>query len=177
MKAFVVLAALIGLGGNGSFEPNSRVWVDGTSNIRGFKCIASEISSRLVTRDTKEIAGLVDDAVVVIPVRNLDCGNGKMNEHMLKAMKADKNANIEFTLGSYKVEGTGATLNGTLIMAGVVKEIEIAATVEREDELIRVKAKVPIRMMEWGIKPPSLMMGTMKVKEVVIVGFDVTLKP
>jgi hypothetical protein len=39
-----------------------------------------------------------------------------------------------------------------------------------------VKASKVINMKEWGVKPPSLMMGTMKVKENVTVGFDVALK-
>jgi polyisoprenoid-binding protein YceI len=175
MKTFVVLAALIGLGANGSFE-TSKVWVDGTSTVRGWKCSATEITSRVSTNDSNDIAGLVDDALVVIPVGKLECGNGKMNEHMRKALKAEQNANIEFTLNSYKVDGASATLNGTLKMAGVSKDVQIPATVTKAGQLVQVKATVPIKMTQWGIKPPSLMMGTMKVRDDVTVGFDVTLK-
>lgn len=177
MKTFAVLAALVTLGANGSFEPNSKVWVEGTSNVRGFKCAATEITSRIAKNESVELARLVEDALVVIPVTKLDCGNGKMNEHMSNALKAERNANIEFALASYKVNGTTATLIGTLTMAGVEKEIQIPATILTEGELVRVKAVVPLNMKEWGIKPPSLMMGAMKVKENVTVGFDVTLKP
>jgi hypothetical protein len=31
-------------------------------------------------------------------------------------------------------------------------------------------------MKDWGVKPPSLMLGTMKVKEMVTINFDVTFK-
>jgi hypothetical protein len=36
--------------------------------------------------------------------------------------------------------------------------------------------KQTINMKEWGIKPPSLMMGTMKVKELVTINYDLTVK-
>jgi polyisoprenoid-binding protein YceI len=62
-------------------------------------------------------------------------------------------------------------------MAGTTREVEISGTAAQEDDLVRVKAQKQINMKDWGIKPPSLMMGAMKVKESVTVGFDVTLKP
>jgi hypothetical protein len=178
MKTFAILAAaVIGVGTNISLEPTSKVWVEGTSTVRGFKCNASEITSALVTSGTPEIASLVDAAEVTIPVAKLDCGNNTMNEHMRKALKSPQNPSIEFKLTSYKVAGSTATLLGTLAMAGVTKDIEIPGTVQQEGSLVRVKASKQINMTQWGVKPPSLMMGTMKVKENVTVGFDVTLKP
>jgi polyisoprenoid-binding protein YceI len=178
MKTIAVLAAaVIGIGSNISLEPASKVWVEGTSSVRGFKCNATDISSVIATSGSTEIVSLVDDAQVTIPVAKLDCGNGTMNEHMRKALKASQSPNIEFKLDSYKVEGTAATLLGTLQIAGTTKSIEIPGTVQQEGSLVRVKASKQINMTQWGVKPPSLMMGTMKVKENVTVGFDVTLKP
>jgi hypothetical protein len=39
-----------------------------------------------------------------------------------------------------------------------------------------VKGVYDLRMTEWGLKAPSLMMGTMKVNELVKVNFDLVLK-
>jgi hypothetical protein len=41
---------------------------------------------------------------------------------------------------------------------------------------MRVKGSYDLRMTEYGLKPPSLMMGAMKVKELVKVNFDLLLK-
>ena len=174
MKTFVLLAALVGIGSQITLEPSSKVWVKGDSTVRAFTCNATEISSQLVTSGSTEIAGLVSDGTVTIPVGKLDCGNGKMNEHMTKALKT---STIEFKLNSYDVEGSNVLLKGSLKIAGTVKDIEIAGTAAKEGELVRVKATKQITMSQWGVKPPSLMMGTMKVKDQVTVGFDVTLKP
>jgi polyisoprenoid-binding protein YceI len=174
MKTFVLLAALVGIGTSISLEPSSKVWVKGDSTVRAFTCNATEISSQVQLSGSSEIAALVDDALITIPVDKLDCGNGKMNEHMVKALKT---RTIEFKLDSYKIDGANATLNGTLTIAGTNKPIEIPGTATQEGSLVRVKATKQIVMSQWGVKPPSLMMGTMKVKDAVTVGFDVTLKP
>jgi len=145
-----------------------------------FPCTCSIFST--VCR-TIRLIGTVKDGgacsirvTVVIPVAQLDCGNGTMNEHMRKALKADANPSITFTLDSYALNGSAATLQGTLEMSGQKKPVEIPATISEEGNLIHVKASKPINMKEWGVKPPSLMLGTMKVKENVTVGFDVAVK-
>lgn len=178
MKTFaIVAAALVGIGSTISLESSSKVWVQGDSTVRGFTCNAKQITSSINRTGNEEIALLVDNAVVTIPVAKLDCGNSTMDEHMRKALKAAQNPNIEFKLNSYKVDGANATMLGTLSIAGTSQDIEIPGTVQKEGGLVRVKATKKINMKEWGVKPPSLMMGTMKVKEFVTVGFDVNLKP
>ena len=150
-----------------SFQPTSKLWIAGTSTVRDFKCQAGALNSTPVTTQAR----------VSVVVAQLDCGNGKMNEHMRNALKADANPIIEFDMTSYTMDGANATLKGTLRMAGSSKEIEIPATVQKEGEGLRVTASKQINMTQWGVKPPSLMLGAMKVKDAVTVAFDVTLKP
>ena len=172
---FAAIAAAV-TSSNGSLQPDSRLWVEGGSTVRDWKCTAMAINSTIEANDNADVSTLVTKAQVNVPVAKLECGNGKMNDHMRKALKAETNADIQFALRSYKMVGNSGTLYGTLTIAGTPKEIEIPATITDEGGTVRVKATKQIKMTEWGVKPPSLMMGTMKVKEVVTVGFDVTLK-
>ncbi len=176
MRTFIAYALLLGLAGNTSFEAGSKVWVDGDSTVRSFTCSSTEFESDLSTNNTDDIASLVTTAKVVIPIAQLDCGNGKMNDHMRKALLAEKHPVIEFKLASYDVDAANATVKGTLTIAGTSKDISIPATVQLDNDVVRVKATTRIKMTDWGVKPPSLMLGTMKVKEDVTVGFDVALK-
>jgi polyisoprenoid-binding protein YceI len=173
MKAIATIAAVITLASTTSFEPSSTVWVQGDSTVRGFTCVATQLTSALKTTESTELASLVEDATVAIPVGKLDCGNGKMNEHMRKALKVEQNPNIEFKLASYSIDGNRAVLKGNLTIAGSSKDVEIGGTVLQEEGLVQVSAQKQIVMSEWGVKPPSLMMGTMKVKDKVTVGFNV----
>ena len=161
-------------------ETAATLWFDGTSTVRGFKCSAKALNTS-VTTNASDIAGasigeLVEKASVVIQVSAIDCGNGTMNEHMRKALKAEQNPEIKFVMTGYDVAGVSATIKGLLTIAGQEKEIEIPANVANEPGGVRVRAVKVIDMTQWGVKPPSLMMGTMKVKPVVSVGFDVLVK-
>ena len=48
---------------------------------------------------------------------------------------------------------------------------------EEAGSVLRVRGSEEIVMTEFGVKPPSLMMGTMKVRDRVVVQYDVLLKP
>lgn len=176
MKTLIALVALVGISTTIQLEPDSRVWVEGGSTVRDWSCQAEEFKSALNPTGASDIAALIDGAVITIPVSGLECGNGTMNDHMRKALKADRNPNIEFTMKSYRLVADKAVMQGTLTIAGVTKDIEITGTAKPEGSLVRVKGSRQITMSQWGVKPPSLMLGTMKVKDDVTVGFDVTLK-
>jgi polyisoprenoid-binding protein YceI len=111
-------------------------------------------------------------------VASLDCGNGTMNSHMKKALKSDGNPQIFWKMSSYSVSGTDVTMKGRLSIAGKENPIELKATGDAEsDGTIRMKGSTKFRMSEYGVKPPSLMLGSMKVGDPVTVSFDLVLTP
>ena len=167
-----------------NLQPESRVWFDGTSTVRAFTCSAKDVQATVPTEaDAVDalFAGQksVQSALVRIPAARLDCGNKTMNEHMLKALKADANPTIEFEVASYeltKVDGAlKGTLTGTLTIGGQTKAVTVEALGKKNGNALRVTGTYPVRMTEYGLKPPTLMMGTLKVNELVKVNFDLLL--
>ena len=77
-------------------QPQSRLWVDGTSTMRSFSCKASEVNAVVEasgrTRSRRLLTGEkgVQSVSVAVPAEKLDCGNGTMNEHMRKAIKVER---------------------------------------------------------------------------------------
>jgi polyisoprenoid-binding protein YceI len=169
-----------------TLEPQSRIWVAGTSTVRSFQCKATEIDAAVQATSpaaaTAVMAGdkAVTSVQITIPAARLDCANGTMNEHMLKAIKAKENPTITFRLSTYELakaaEGMTVTLTGDLTLGGTQKPVTVTATAEDADGMLHVTGKYQLRMTEFGLKPPSLMMGTMKVNEKVDVNFDLFLK-
>src|SRR5437764_11585519 len=110
----------------------------------------------------------------------MDCGNGTMNEHMRKALKVTENPTITFELTDYDVatsaEGIAGTINGTLDLGGVKKPIAFKAKGRSEGGMLHVDGAYDLRMTEYGLKPPTLMFGRIKVGETVKVNFDLLLK-
>ncbi len=164
--------------GHLTVSTDSRIWVEGGSNVRSYKCTAKALEASVTTGAEGPIAplpGLVGTASVTVSTAALECGNGTMNEHMRKALKLTEHPNISFKLESYDVQANG-TLTGKLQIAGQERPIQFPATFTDDGSTIRVQGNKAINMKEWGVKPPSLMLGTMKVKELVTIYFDVIVK-
>lgn len=167
-------------------QPQSRLWIDGTSTIRSFSCKAGEVNAVVEANGPNAIPQLlagdkgVKSVKVTIPSERLDCGNGTMNEHMRKALKVSDNKTIEFRLEDYDVsraaEGIAGTIKGTLVLDGVSKPIAMKAEGKSEDGMLHVTGSYDLNMTEYGIKPPTLMFGRIKVGDKVTVKYDLLLK-
>jgi len=168
-------------------QPESRLWVAGTSTVRAFQCQAGAFDAKVESSGADAVAAVlagekaVSTVEVTVPAEKLDCRNGTMNDHMRKAIKAKEFPTVVFRATSYDLartsESVGVTLNGSLTLGGVEKPITVQAQARPgADGMLDVSGTREIRMTEFGLKPPTLMLGTMKVDEKITVGFEVVLK-
>lgn len=169
-----------------ALRPESRLWVEGTSSTRSWSCKATVLEADIVGNDGNALTAVlsgekgVREVTFRVPAPRMDCGNGTMTGHMKKALKADQHGTIAFSLGSYDVardaEGAKATLGGTLTLGGVSKPITLdVLTRPASADQMRVTGSYALKMTDFGLKPPSLMMGVMKVGDLVTVKFDLLL--
>jgi polyisoprenoid-binding protein YceI len=169
-----------------TLQPESKLWVVGTSTARGFECEATSL-----TVDVAAAPGAValiasgekgvTNVGVRIPTAQLDCRNGTMNKHMLKALKATEHPEIAFDLASYELatvdEGIAVTLTGDLTLGGKRKTITVLANAAPiEGDALKVTGVHDVLLSDYGLKAPKLMLGTMKVHDLVKVHFDLLLK-
>lgn len=191
--AFLVPGVLIAgawssLGGRMPIAPESKLWIEGTSTVRSFKCSATALEGTVsytaeLAGGFEQVARSVDAVELSVPAMQLDCKNDKMNSHMRKALKVEENPVIRYRLTSQEIAAGASgelsvTLKGLLTLAGQEKEITmVAGAVQEADGRYRVTGSTELRMTEFGIKPPSLMLGTMKVHDKVVVKYDIVLNP
>jgi len=168
-------------------QPESQLWVAGTSTVRSFRCQAGTFDAKVGSSAAEAVVAVlagekaVSAVEVTVPVDRLDCRNSTMNEHMRKALKAKEFPTIAFKVASYELaradEGVDVTLTGTLTLGGVEKPVTVAARVKgRDDGQLLVTGTHEVRMTEFDLKPPKLMLGTMRVDEKIKVGFEIALK-
>jgi polyisoprenoid-binding protein YceI len=168
-------------------QPQSKLWIEGSSNVRDFTCTTTTFETRVQSSVPGTVSAVlsgtkaVESAELTIPAATLDCRNGKMNDHMLKALKADANPTIGFRITSYDIAKATAGVDGTAIgeltLGGVKKTITVIAHATPDASgALRLSGTYQLRMTDYGLTPPSLMMGTLKVNENVKVGFDMLLK-
>jgi len=167
-------------------QPESRLWVAGTSTVRGFQCQAGAFDAKIESTGADAVAAVlagekaVSTIEVTVPAEKLDCRNGTMNEHMRKAIKLSEFKSIEFRLADYDVarntDGISGTINGTLLLGGVTKPITMKAEGKSEGGMLHITGSYDLNMTEYGLKPPTLMFGRIKVGQTVKVNYDLLLK-
>lgn len=168
-------------------QPQSKLWVEGTSTVRSFQCtvpdFALSVNADGGSAVTAVLAGekAVRTVELTLPASKIECGNGTMNEHMRKALKVDASPTIRFTLADYDVskasEGVQGTLRGSLAMGGAEKPVSVTATgVEGSNGTLRVTGSAEVALSNFALKAPKLMFGRIKVGDKVRVRFDVLLK-
>ncbi len=171
-----------------AIAPESRLWVDGTSTVRSFTCGATKLEGGATFQgaagaELAEFGRTVDAVELQVPVAALDCRNRTMNEHMRKALKAAEHPTISYRLTSHEVRpraegGLAVTMTGALTLAGKAREISMTAdAVPDSGGRFRITGSEELVMSEFGVKPPTLMLGTMKVHDKVVVRYEIVLTP
>jgi polyisoprenoid-binding protein YceI len=181
LVAPALLAAAVALGDLG-FHTGSRVWVEGSSTARGYRCESTQVqgSAAATTIDLSALRS-VPRAEITIPVSTLDCRNGTMNGHMRNALKAQQHPAIRFQASSVTLSpgasGSAVRMAGNLTIAGVTRPATVEGTAVNEAGQLRLRGTHSFSMRDFDVTPPTLMMGTMRVHAPVTVGFDVVLRP
>lgn len=188
--AAALVAALVAIVGaplpgaaQGATDTGSRLWIEGTSTVRSWTCQVPNVEP-IVRLDPSHpgapAPGLpngIASVTVTIPVMAIECGNGKMNEHLRKALKVDQSPEIRYELRHYTPEGGSAATVGEVTVAGQARPLEMNVTLTAlPGGGARVQGDQAITMTDFGVKPPSLMLGTLKVGPVVHVKFDVVVQ-
>lgn len=170
-----------------TLQTGSRLWFDGSSTVKDFTCKAAKLEAAVVTSKADAASAIVAGEKSVagveltVPVMSIDCDNGTMNGHMRNALDAKMHPTITFELRSYDLmkaaENVAVTLSGTLTIHGESQPVTIQAiAVGAAEGALRLTGLYELNMKEYGVKPPSLMLGTMNVREKVKVRFDLLLR-
>ena len=162
-----------------------RVSIAGTSNIHAYTASTTAVRVTRV-RLASAVAGPAfwDEIVkpgaleafdIAIPAASLSSPKDGLDKNMHKALNVKEHADITFRL--VRVEaGTAGALRavGMLKIAGVEREVALTLKALRKDSTLTVKGDVPILMTDYGIKPPTAMLGMLKTDPKVTVSIDVT---
>jgi len=128
-------------------------------------------------------AAQVKGMEVHIPVAGLKSGESGLDKNMLKAMSADKFPEVVYKLGTYalgKPSDGGAVVaktTGELTIAGTTKTVSMDVEFRLGAGEAEARGSCTLNMSDYGIKPPTLMLGAIKVRDPVTIRFDLLLKP
>ena len=166
----------------------SRVWIEGSSNVTDWRCQATTFDANVslvpgVASADAAIATGLRSIDVRVPVRDLKCGNRKMEHDLYAALHATDPAVASYILARFEVITHAARADsietrGALTVAGVERFVTVPVTTERDvDGTLRARGSVSLLMTDFGVKPPVGLFGLIRSKNEVTVRFDLALPP
>ena len=163
----------------------ARVTIAGTSNIHPFTASTTDVRmSRLVLApadgDRLQAAvrpGAVEAFDITVKAASLTSPKEGLDKNMHKALKTAQFPEIAFTLSRVDAGVAPNTLKaiGVLKIAGVEKEVAFDLKTAANASAITVIGELPLLMTDYGIKPPTAMLGMLKTDPKITVTFEVVL--
>jgi YceI-like domain len=184
----------------------SQLTLEGSSNVKDWRCSGTTLDARMeVAAPLAQINSIIDrieDGDVArldpraasfppptfrlrVPVQSLRCGNRQMERDMYRALRSEENPVIDFVFhdlyggiehdidgGSYR-----ATITGTLTLGGTERRVQIQVEAVRVSrDRFRLRARLPLRMTDFRITPPTALFGMVKARDELEVRFDLYLQ-
>jgi hypothetical protein len=164
-------------------RPDSRLWLEGTSNVRDWRCEATTLDASIDVDDSAEHNGAITatrirGVQVRVPTHALTCGGSQMDHIMYKALHVDDAPDCRQIVGHFDVVSTSPDANslvmqGTLRIAGRERVVRVPVVFEEQrDGSVRAQGALPILMTDYGISPPTALFGVLRTENRIVVKFD-----
>lgn len=160
-------------------QQNVEFTVSGTSTIRGWTCTApgkiavTPGSGAPVTGFAKG----VQSATVTVRVNDFTCPNPEMRDHLLQAMRADKFAEIVYRLETYELAGSQVQASGTMTITGSSQPFTFPMMVKAGTTGVEFSGSTRLDMTAYGVDPPVVMGGLLKVGPQIRIQFKGVFTP
>lgn len=180
--------AAVGLGAG------SELGLSGTSTIHDYESKTSKLEVKFLRdaaqADPADVAALdawlkaggLKGLELAVPVATMRSGKDGLDKNMFKALRTTEFPHIKFamngsTFGTARGDTLPVTANGTLTVTDQQHPVAVKGHLVRTAQGVWLEGKHPMNMSEFGIKPPKMMMGTLKVHDPIVVHFRLLLVP
>lgn len=165
--------------------PGSRLTLRGKSTLHDYASTATQLQLAVelaAPEAASELArlaapGAVKSIVLTVPVLGMKSEKDGLDKNMYKALKATANPNIVFRLQSATPGPNGAAFHvaGELEVAGQLRPVEMDVRASESSEGIVLEGSKALLMSDFGIKPPSMFLGTLKTDDRVVIEWRLVL--
>jgi polyisoprenoid-binding protein YceI len=159
---------------------SATITLAGTSTLHDWTMKASQANSDAVFQvgANDKISDLTNLSFTM-PAKGLKSEHAMMDNNTYKALDIDKNPNISFVLSNADITPVDATTynikaKGRLTIAGTTKETDLVATgkFNPADKSLQVTGAKKFKMTDYGVKPPTVMFGSIKTGDDITVSYN-----
>lgn len=162
---------------------SSKVTIDGTSSMHDWSSVVTKTNVQTDFTIANGVIQKLNSATVTMETKSIKStkNSSLMDDRTYSTLKADKFPNITFVLTKVvSIQQTGneatVTVFGNLTIGGVTKQTDLILKIKTlSNGEIEVKGAKKVTMSNHGIKPPSFMLGALKVGDEVTISYSVIL--
>lgn len=151
-------------------QQSSNVKIDGTSTLHKWDMTSTQSTFSADVKGNK-----IEDVKFVLKATSLKSKDSSLDKNAYKALNTDKYPDIVFTASGLPTSGS-ASVQGNMTISNVTKSISIPVNVTKNGNSYTIKGSTKLKMTTFGIKPPSVMMGTIKSGDEININFSVSTK-
>lgn len=155
---------------------SSTMTILGTTNVHNFQSQVTQIYGELIISGKK-----VQSMKIEVPVKSIKSKEKLMDSKTYEAFNSEKNPTITFALTDATVQKATAQdidviITGNLTMAGFTKKVSFTTSGKvLKPGSFQFNGSLALKMTDFKMKPPTAMLGMMKVGDAVTLKFSVML--
>ncbi|WP_243348727.1 YceI family protein [Parabacteroides sp. FAFU027] len=160
----------------------SSMKILGTSTLHDWHMDVTKFSGKAKIASVKESVIQATSAMLSVHVQDIKSEHKAMDKIAYDALKYKTSPDINFVLHTIKksIDNAGSfkgTASGLLAIAGVKKEVSFPVDGQYlADGSVKLVGKAALRMTEFGIKPPTAVLGTIKTGDNIQIEFSLLFK-
>lgn len=188
---FIILSFNLSLSKDGnpvitySFDDATKLTIAGTSNVNSFDCKCNDKFPKSSIRINFDSPNKIrfSNGKLLLKSSKLDCNNSRMNKDLCDALKADQYPNIIIDLLDAKVDAgllekldnwVDIKVTVALTITNISKLHTMAVKVIRvAPNKLRFTCSHEILLTDFGIEPPTALLGFIKVNNKIKINFDI----
>lgn len=151
-----------------------KVSLEGDSTLHPYRARASEV--KVAVDPEGRLPDGVRSLEVRIPVRGLHSEHSGLDKNMHAALKAEEHPDIVFLMKDYTASSAAVRVRGELTVAGNSKPVTLDAATSGAGGAYTARGTLPLKMTDFGIKPPKMMLGAIKARDEVLIRFEAALR-
>lgn len=168
-------------------QPQSMLQIQGKTNVNAFNCYCAPPATviNFNAESSAETQMIVfRKAELTVLTKSLDCRHKIMNRDMYQTLKAEHYPTITLSLSQvfipihqinarWKLEGP-VTTEAYLTLAGMKRKIDLQVSISQPlHNIYRFTASKKLLLTDFGLTPPTVLMGMVKVKNEITLEIDV----
>jgi polyisoprenoid-binding protein YceI len=161
---------------------HTKIAVEGTSTLHAWSMTSESASCNVVLDFNGTDISDLSSLSFTVKAETLKSDRKGLDKNAYKALNTDKYPLISFNSSYANIHPAEQnsyviSAKGQLTISGVTRDVWLAAvTTINPDNSLQAHGSLKIKMSEYDVQPPSLMLGAVKAGDDITIKFDVMLK-